>query len=109
METLRVKGLKYAAGGKKGVNMCHKLAEKWKKGDARRILGEGKEKQESPGKFGRVGEYLSFIFSLNNPFFQFCRSAKKRKVVVNNEVTAKSNICQGQRRWSIALKSTCCF
>lgn len=95
-------------GEKKGVNMCHKLAGKWKKGDARRILGEGKEKRESPGKLGRVGEYLPLIFSLNNPFFQFCRSAKKRKVVVNNEVTAKSNIRQGRRQWSIALKSSIC-
>lgn len=55
METLRVKGLKYAAGEKKGVNMNQKLAEKSKKGDARRILGEGKEKQESPGKLGGLG------------------------------------------------------
>ena len=39
---------------KKGVKMCHKSGEIWENCDPGRKQGDGNEKQESPGKIGRV-------------------------------------------------------
>lgn len=92
---------------KKGVKMCHKLAEKWKKRDARRILGEGKEKQESPGKLGglagvcRSHSLLIIFFSSSVGLQRKKRSGGKQRGNREKQHLSKPA--------SVVQKSTCCF